>query len=73
MNGGPGLPCLLEAVYSYLCFGLQQGKIISKVDEICDDKVRTHLLKVCNIDDNGWCMCIYRFVMPKTQLHCRIC
>lgn len=46
-NGGPALKCLSESVYSYLCYGLQKGKIVSKVDEIYDDKVRTHLLKVC--------------------------
>ena len=46
-NRGPALKCLSESVYSYLCYGLQKGKIVSKVDEISDDRVRTHLLKVC--------------------------
>ena len=34
-------------MYSYLCYGLQKGKIVCKVDEIPDKKVRTHLNKVC--------------------------
>ena len=45
-NGGPGLSCLSETVYSYLCYGLQQGTTITKVCDIDDDKVREHLLKV---------------------------
>ena len=45
-NGGPGLSCLSETVYSYLCYGLQQGMTITKVCDIDDDKVREHLLKV---------------------------
>ena len=48
-NGGPALKCLSESVYSYLCYGLQKGKIVSKVDKIYDDKVRTHLVKVCTL------------------------
>jgi len=46
-KGGPGLTCLSETVYSNLSYGLQKGKIVCKVDEIPDIKVRTHLEKVC--------------------------
>ena len=45
-NGSPGISCLSETVYSYLCYGLQQGKMISKVCDIDDVMVREHLLKV---------------------------
>ena len=45
-NGGPGISCLSETVYSYLCYGLQRGKMISKVCDIDDVTVREHLLKV---------------------------
>ena len=45
-NGSPGISCLSETVYSYLCYGLQRGKMISKVCDIDDVTVREHLLKV---------------------------
>jgi len=34
-------------VYSYLCYGLCQGKIQLVVGDITDVKVKEHLLKVC--------------------------
>ena len=40
------LHCLSETVYSYLCYGLCLGKIVPKVDDIVDDKVKMHLFKV---------------------------
>ena len=46
-NGGPGFDCS-ETVYSYLCYGLCSGKIVSKVDDIADDLIKEHLLKVCD-------------------------
>ena len=45
-NGGPGLECLSETIYSYLCFGLREGKIIPKIDDIPDVDVKEHMLKV---------------------------
>jgi len=45
-NGGQGFDCLSETVYSYLCHGLSPEKIIPKIDDIVDDKVRKHLVKV---------------------------
>ena len=42
-NGGPGLKCLSETVYTYLCYGLQKRNIVSQVYEISDDSQ----LKVC--------------------------
>ena len=47
-NGGHGFDCLSETVYSYLCYGLCSGKIVSKVDDIADDLIKEHLLKVCD-------------------------
>ena len=47
-NGGSGLSCLSETVYSYLCYGLQLGTTKTKVCDIDDVKVREHLLKVRN-------------------------
>jgi len=48
-HGGPGLTCLSKTVYSYLCFGLQKGKVVCNVQEIPDVTVRKHLQKVCMI------------------------
>ena len=45
-NGGHGLSCLSETVYSYLCNGLQRGMTITNVCDIDDVTVREHLLKV---------------------------
>ena len=45
-NGGPGFPCLLQAVYSYLSHGLCPGKIQLVIEDIADFKVKEHLLKV---------------------------
>ena len=45
-NGGPGINCLSETIYRYLCYGLQQGKIVTQVEQIEDDDVRKHLSKV---------------------------
>ena len=47
-NGSQGFDCLSETVYSYLCYGLCSGNIVSKVCDIADDSIREHLLKVCN-------------------------
>ena len=47
-NGGQGLNCLSETVYSYLWYGLYSGKIASKVDEIADNSIKEHLFKVCD-------------------------
>ena len=46
-NGGQGFDCLSETVYSYLCYGLCSGNIISNIHDIADDLIREHLLKVC--------------------------
>lgn len=43
-NGGPGFPCLSQAVYSYFSHGL--SKIQPVVEDITDVKVKEHLLKV---------------------------
>lgn len=51
-NGGQGLDCLSETVYSYLCYGLCSGKIVSNVDDIADDLIKEHLLKVCDYHYN---------------------
>ena len=45
-NGGQGIDCLSETVYSYLCHGSCPEKISPKVDDIVDEKVRKHLDKV---------------------------
>ena len=47
-NGGQGLNCISETVYSYLCYGLYSGKIASMVDEIADNSIKEHLFKVCD-------------------------
>ena len=47
-NGGQGFDCLSETVYSYLCYGQCSGKIASKVDDIADNLIKEHLLKVCD-------------------------
>ena len=47
-NGGQGFDCLSETVYSYLCYGLCSGIIVSTVDDIADNLIKEHLLKVCD-------------------------
>ena len=45
-NGDPGLHCLSEAVYSYMCHGLYLKRLPSKVDDIPDEKMKASMLKV---------------------------
>ena len=45
-NGGPGFPCLSEAVYSYLCYGLNV-RILPTMDDISDDDIKNKLEQVC--------------------------
>ena len=45
-NGSPGLDCLSETVYNYICHGLTPGNLQCTVDEIPDGRVKDSMLKV---------------------------
>ena len=45
-NGGPGLHCLSETVYSYMCHGLHLKRLPCKVDDIPDEIIKASMLKV---------------------------
>lgn len=61
-NGGPGLACLAKTIYSYLCYGLGNGREFHE-EEIANDEIKDQLQQVFM---NIVCIClIFKF---KTQL-----
>ena len=44
-NGGPGLPCLVESVFNYLCYGLG-SKVQPEIEDLPDNEIKQKLEKV---------------------------
>ena len=56
-NGGPGFPCLSEAVYSYLCYGLNL-RVYPSMDDLPDDDIKDKLEQVCTFLPLTQCVCL---------------
>jgi hypothetical protein len=60
-NGGPGIPCLCEAVYSYLCYGLNL-RVYPTMLDIPDDDIKEKLEQVRTSSPSLPSLCVYLYL-----------